>query len=140
MLLLSFYSMKAHITGWQFIHHSFIELFFMIFKWWMLFFSKWVFQSKILVYFLILKFVVYVCVCMCILTWRVSTAIFDIAINDLSINSMALLSYIYRKWRNANVKLSYRHQCPQNRFQYIKGFIGFLGGSVVKNLSAKKKR
>lgn len=45
-------------------------------------FSKWVFQSKILVYFLILKFVVYVCVCMCILTWRVSTAIFDIAIND----------------------------------------------------------
>ena len=24
-------------------------------------------------------------------------------------------------------------------FQYIKGFIGFLGGSVVKNMSAKKK-
>ena len=57
MLLLSFYSMKAHITGWQFIHHSFIELFFMIFKQWMLFFSKWVFWSNILVYFLILKFV-----------------------------------------------------------------------------------
>ena len=66
---------------------------------------------------------VYVCVCMCILTWRVSTAMFDIAINDLSINSVALLSSIYRNWRNANVKLSYRHQWPWNRFISIyKGF------------------
>ena len=66
---------------------------------------------------------VYVCVCMCILTWRVSTVMFDIAINDLSINSVALLSSIYRNWRNANVKLSYRHQWPWNRFISIyKGF------------------